>query len=290
VVGPLNEGSALSILTSHWCREGAIPDVVRERLIDTMPAAAERAVRETILSLLDANPPPEGSVAEEEREWQILEQRSHLEKEQGEILRAAKGLLVKAPTGAAIRRFVASRILESSARFKIVFRLPKSFRRVLFPNGSPGLGVRPLIRLALLAISLVAVWGSADLFSGIFSGKLQARDEINKGVLAFRNAQYAEAVERFKNAVELDPTFPLARLYLATAYMQQYIPGAESAENEKMAKDAYDTFMQVLQQDPRNTVAIASVASLYLNQKKWDDAQQWYEKLIAVDPLNADAY
>ena len=37
-------------------------------------------------------------------------------------------------------------------------------------------------------------------------------------------------------------------------------------------------------------MAIASIASLYLNQKKWDEAQQWYEKLIAVDPKNAEAY
>lgn len=48
--------------------------------------------------------------------------------------------------------------------------------------------------------------------------------------------------------------------------------------------------MKVLDQDTRNTVAMASVASLYLYQKKWDDAQQWYEKLVAVDPNNADAY
>lgn len=120
--------------------------------------------------------------------------------------------------------------------------------------------------------------------------KLQSRDQLNKGAQAFRNAQYAEAVEHFKTAVELDPTFPVARLYLATAYMQQYIPGAESPENAQMAKAAYDNFMKVLEQDPKNTVAIASIASLYLNQKKWDDAQQWYEKLIAVDPNNADAY
>jgi Tfp pilus assembly protein PilF len=57
-----------------------------------------------------------------------------------------------------------------------------------------------------------------------------------------------------------------------------------------MAKAAYDNFMKVLDQDPKNTVAMASVASLYLYQKKWDDAQQWYEKLVAVDPKNADAY
>jgi tetratricopeptide (TPR) repeat protein len=120
--------------------------------------------------------------------------------------------------------------------------------------------------------------------------QLKSRDQLNQGVNAFKNAQYPEAVEHFKTAVELDPNFPTARLYLATAYMQQYIPGAESPENTQMAKAAYDQFMRVLEQDPKNTVAIASVASLYLNQKKWDDAQQWYEKLTAVDPTNADAY
>jgi tetratricopeptide (TPR) repeat protein len=120
--------------------------------------------------------------------------------------------------------------------------------------------------------------------------KLKSRDELNKGVQAFKNAQYPVAVEHFKTAVELDPAFPTARLYLATAYMQQYIPGAESPENTNMAKAAYDQFQKVLEQDPKNEVAIASIASLYLNQKKWDDSQQWYEKLVAINPKNADAY
>ena len=53
---------------------------------------------------------------------------------------------------------------------------------------------------------------------------------------------------------------------------------------------AFDQFKKVLEQEPKNTVAIASIASLNLNQKKWDEAQQWYEKLIAVDPKNAEAY
>jgi Tfp pilus assembly protein PilF len=120
--------------------------------------------------------------------------------------------------------------------------------------------------------------------------KLKSRDQLNQGVRAFQSAQYPEAVEHFKTAVELDPAFPTARLYLATAYFQQYIPGAESPENTQMAKAAYDQFMKVLDQDTRNTVAMASVASLYLYQKKWDDAQQWYEKLVSVDPNNADAF
>src|SRR5215469_9669244 len=120
--------------------------------------------------------------------------------------------------------------------------------------------------------------------------KLRSRDQLNKGVQAFKNAQYSDAVENFKTAVELDPNFPTARLYLATAYMQQYIPGADSPENNKMATEAFNQFQKVLEQDPKNSVAIASIASLNLNQKKWDESQQWYEKLTAVDPQNADAY
>jgi tetratricopeptide (TPR) repeat protein len=135
---------------------------------------------------------------------------------------------------------------------------------------------------------IVAVAALAVLGAGC--QKLQSRDRLNKGVAAFRNAQYPEAVEHFKVAVELDPTFPTARLYLATAYMQQWIPGADSPENNQMAQAAEDQFNKVLEQDPKNNVALASIASLRLNQKRWAEARQWYEKLTTVDPKNADAY
>ena len=119
--------------------------------------------------------------------------------------------------------------------------------------------------------------------------KLKARDQLNQGVQAYRNAKYPEAVEFFKRAIQLDPTFPTAKLYLATAYMMQYIPGAESPENLQMAQAAHDTFLEALQQNPKDTVALASVASLYFNQKKFDEAQEWNRKLIQVDPKNKDA-
>ena len=91
----------------------------------------------------------------------------------------------------------------------------------------------------------------ALVLTGTSCRKLQSRNEINTGVTAFKSAQYPEAVEHFKKAVEYDPSFVTARLYLATAYMQQWIPGAESPENDRMAKQAYDEFMKVLDQDRR---------------------------------------
>jgi tetratricopeptide (TPR) repeat protein len=137
--------------------------------------------------------------------------------------------------------------------------------------------------VVVLAIAAMTVFATS-------CNKLKARDQLNKGVQAFKSAQYPQAVERFKTAVEYDPTFATARLYLATAYMQQYIPGAESPENVQMATAAYDQFQKVLDQDPKNELAVASIASLLFNEKKLDDANQWNLKLISLNPKNKEAF
>ena len=141
-----------------------------------------------------------------------------------------------------------------------------------------------------LALSVLAAVLISLPIMGTGCQKLQARDHLNKGVTAFKNAQYPEAVEHFKQAVELDPNFPTARLYLATAYMQQYIPGAESDDNKKMADAAESTFKDVLKDNPKDPTAIAYLASLYLNEKRWDESKAWYDKLTSVDPKSAVGY
>jgi Tfp pilus assembly protein PilF len=131
--------------------------------------------------------------------------------------------------------------------------------------------------------------------------KLKARDNLNKGVQAFKTAKYNAAVEHFKEAVRLDPDFPTARLYLATAYMSQYIPGADSEENLQNARAAEQEFLKVLEKDPNNALAVESLASLHYNEaqgnqpleqkfKKLDEAAEWYTKLSQVDPNNKTAY
>jgi len=92
--------------------------------------------------------------------------------------------------------------------------------------------------------------------------KLKSRDQLNKGIQAYRNARYNDAVEFFKNSVALDKTNINGRRYLATAYMSQYIPGADSPDNNRMAKAAKDEFLNVLNDNPKDTLALASLASL----------------------------
>ncbi len=141
------------------------------------------------------------------------------------------------------------------------------------------MGRKTVISLTAAALLSMAATGCTQL---------KARDQLNKGVHAFKLAKYAEAVEHFKVATDLDPTFPTARLYLATAYMSQYIPGADSPDNVQMAKNAFDQFSKVLTQDDKNVVAIASIASMYFHQKKWAEAEQWYTRLVAADPKNKE--
>jgi tetratricopeptide (TPR) repeat protein len=113
-----------------------------------------------------------------------------------------------------------------------------------------------------------------------------AREQLNLGVRAFRNADYAQAVQHFAEAVRLDPESVTARLYLGTGYMSQYIPGAQHTENLRMFDLAVEQFQAVLERDVTSAVAVASLGSLYYNNKNFDDAKRWYEKLTT---LNADS-
>src|SRR5204862_3111339 len=90
----------------------------------------------------------------------------------------------------------------------------------------------------------------ALLALGSVSGsKLAARDSLLKGQAAFKNAHYEDSIQYFQKAMELDPGLTVAELYLATAYSQQFIPGAISADNQKMADMAIKTFQNILSKD-----------------------------------------
>jgi len=146
---------------------------------------------------------------------------------------------------------------------------------------------------AMLAIGALTLLGTG-------CNKLKSRDDLNKGVSAYKNAKYSQAVDLFQEAINLDPENPNARVYLATAYMMQWIPGAVSPENIQFASKAKEEFGKVLEKDASNGVALASLASLAFNEAdplpldqkmaKLDEAASWYTKLVTADPKNRDGF
>jgi tetratricopeptide (TPR) repeat protein len=151
--------------------------------------------------------------------------------------------------------------------------------------------------LNLYAMVVVGVLSVFSLGCESQINYLKARNELNKGVQAFTNADYPTAVTRFTNALDLDPTLTDAKAYRSYAYMNQFYPGSTDPANLKMAEQAIDGFQEVLEVDPKNMLAVSSMASLYFNMKEFDQAEQWHEKRIElalaqepVDPTAADSY
>ncbi len=103
---------------------------------------------------------------------------------------------------------------------------------------------------------------------------LCAQEALNEGIAAFKNAHYREAVELFRQAVDLQP-------------------------NDANARSAETEFKRVLELDANDKTALASLASLAYNEaaplkgeektRKFDEAMDWSQRLAAVDPANKEA-
>ena len=137
----------------------------------------------------------------------------------------------------------------------------------------------------------------AVVFGASGCAKLKARDELNKGVAAYRDGKYDQAIEFFKDAKDNDPTLTNARLYLATAYATQYIPGAPSDENVRMGEAAVKEFQDVLTADPNNISAIDGIGSILFNMAgtpytpaRFLESKTYHQKHIALRPEDPEPY
>jgi tetratricopeptide (TPR) repeat protein len=144
------------------------------------------------------------------------------------------------------------------------------------------------IRLLTLAAAMLA------MLSATGCSKLRARDQLNKGVTAYKNAKYEEAIDHFQQSVALDPTLINAKMYLATAFAQQYIPGADTPDNNKMAEQAIEQYQKVLDMPgaarDQKVNSAKGIAYLYLNMKKFDDAKKFYRMAGDLDPNDPEPY
>jgi tetratricopeptide (TPR) repeat protein len=114
--------------------------------------------------------------------------------------------------------------------------------------------------------------------------------DLDLGVQAYKNARYEEAIQHFRRAVDLDPTLLNARLYLATAYAQQYIPGVDTPDNNKFAEQAIGQYKAVLELDPKNINSVKGIAYLDLQMKQFDKAKEFYRKATELDPNDPEPY
>jgi len=147
---------------------------------------------------------------------------------------------------------------------------------------------RRLLAFAVVCVCALAATGC---------NKLRARDRLNKGVAAYKGGFYDEAAEYFKEAKELDPTLMNARLYLATAYQSEYVPGAPSPENVRKGEEAVAEYKDILQSDPTNLNAIDGIGSMLFSMasnpyspSKFEESKSYHQKHIQLRPDDAEPY
>ena len=143
-------------------------------------------------------------------------------------------------------------------------------------------------RSAYIPVLAAAALSMLTMVTGC--SKLQARDQLIKGVQAYKNAKFEEAIEHFQNAERLDPTLENAPLYLATAYAQQVVPDANTPENMKNAQLAVNAYQQVLAKDPNDLNALKGIGAVYLNTGKTEEAKTWQRKVTVADPNDPVAH
>src|ERR1700694_3895945 len=151
------------------------------------------------------------------------------------------------------------------------------------------------LRFARRASAFAALLILAAGLSGC--SKLKARDLLNKGVAEFKGGQYDKAIKYFKEAKDLDPGLMNARLYLATAYASQYIPGAPSEENVTRGNAAINEFKGVLERDPNNLSAIDGIGSILFqmsgqpfNPQKFQESKTYHQKHIELKSTDPEPY
>jgi tetratricopeptide (TPR) repeat protein len=139
-------------------------------------------------------------------------------------------------------------------------------------------------RITALAVVLA---GMVLSISGC--NRLAARDQLNKGVEAYKGQHYEEAIGHFQKATQLDPSLPMAKSYLATALAQNVIPGSDTPDNMKTAQQAIAIFQEVLDKDPNDVNSLKQIAGILYSVKKLDDAREWQKKVLKIDPKDPEA-
>jgi tetratricopeptide (TPR) repeat protein len=138
-------------------------------------------------------------------------------------------------------------------------------------------------------ITALAVVMAGMVISMSGCNKLAARDQLNKGVDAYKGQHYEEAIGHFQKATQLDPTLPMAKSYLATALAQNVVPGLLTPDNLSNAQQAIDIFQQVLDKNPHDVNSMKQIAGIEFQIKRFDEAKTWQKKVLSEDPKDADA-
>ncbi|HEU0174147.1 MAG TPA: FG-GAP-like repeat-containing protein [Blastocatellia bacterium] len=179
-------------------------------------------------------------------------------------------------------------------------------------------------KISSFAIIVVAcAFALAGYFGFSFTRGAQAQDDArlkreqlyrlnNIGVAFMEQFKHEDAVKQFKQALERDPNFAVARINLALAYYYlndsraaveearagvKLAPDSPNAHyalaaalrNEKLYDEALAEFNKVLSIDPRDSATNIQIGQLHAQKQQYPQAIAAFQRAIESEPYNATA-
>lgn len=154
--------------------------------------------------------------------------------------------------------------------------------------------------------------------------KFSAKKDVKEANDLYKAKKYEEAIAKYEEALQKDPSLDTVYLNLGLSYMAMYVPGSthekdlefaqkaitafreyqkRNPDDEKVAEylinmylnsdrkeEAIEYFEGLLAEDNTDTATMQKLAFLYAQSGKFDEALKWYQRRAAVEPNNAEAY
>ena len=139
----LTEAVFLRLARLPWLRDGTLPEDIRTQLLAALPAGRQSALRQSMVALLEASPPPAGSHAADARQLDIAIQRHWLSRHERRALEKTPPVAAL-PFGEQTRDYAELRLHEAGSGSRLALRLPSRLRTLLYDQATPGLGFQPL--------------------------------------------------------------------------------------------------------------------------------------------------
>jgi tetratricopeptide (TPR) repeat protein len=105
--------------------------------------------------------------------------------------------------------------------------------------------------------------------------RIRAKNELNEAARAYKAGHFAEAEERSRRALDLDPNNKNAPAFIARSIHAQYKPGVDNPENLTLARNAIEAYQRLLATNPNNEEAYKAIAYLYGALKDEPKQREW---------------
>ncbi len=154
--------------------------------------------------------------------------------------------------------------------------------------------------------------------------KIQARMEIKAANEAYQKEDWSTALQHYKRARQIDPSFDDLTRLVGYSEIGLYVPDDKTPKNEahadaailelnnylqkkpedRIARDALinmylnanrttqaiDYFVNYLKNHPADLEAVKSIATLYAKQGDFNKSLEWYEKITLLDAKNPESF